>query len=104
LICVTGTASAQEAAKDNWYFSWGYSRQHYAPTDIHISQPSLGNDFTVRRVEASDFPSTLEKNLQAIARLDITNPQENVRIGYYLNPEKILQWSFQLTIASTTPI
>jgi len=92
----TSSAFAEEKANDNWYFSWGYSRQHYAPTDIHISQPSLGNDFTVRHVEASDFPSTLEKNLQAIARLDITNPQENVRIGYYLNPEKTFAVEFSV--------
>jgi len=100
LICVIDTASAQEAAKEpsqtNWYFSWGYSRQQYAPTDIHISQPSLGNDFTVQRVQAGDFPTSLGKTLQSITHLDITNPQENVRIGYYLNSEKNFAVEFSL--------
>jgi hypothetical protein len=100
LICVIDTASAQEVAKqaanDNWYFSWGYSRQQYAPTDIHISQPSLGNDFTVHRVQAGDFPTSLGKTLQSITHLDITNPQENVRVGYYLNPEKNFAVEFSL--------
>jgi len=100
LICVFDTASAQEVAKqaanDNWYFSWGYSRQQYAPTDIHISQPSLGNDFTVHRVQAGDFPTSLGKTLQSITHLDITNPQENVRVGYYLNPEKNFAVEFSL--------
>ena len=36
---------------ENWYFSWGYSRQQYAPSDIRVSQPELGNDFTVRKAQ-----------------------------------------------------
>ena len=28
-----------------WYFSWGTSKQWFANTDIHVSQPSQGNDF-----------------------------------------------------------
>jgi len=31
----------------NWYFSWGYSRQQYAPSDIHVTQPDIGSDFVV---------------------------------------------------------
>ena len=74
-----------------WYFSWGYSRQQYAPSDIHVSQPSLDNDFTLHQVKASDYPGTVGDAVNSLFKLDFTSPQENVRIGYFLNPEKPLQ-------------
>ena len=72
----------------NWYFSWGYSRQQYGPTDIHVSQPDIGSDFVVRNARASDFPSSPEDTLTSLFNLDLTNPQNNVRIGKFLNLEK----------------
>lgn len=83
-------ANFDKALKDEgkWYFSWGYGRQQYAPSDIHISQPSLGNDFTLHQVNASDYPGSVGDAVNAFVKLDLTSPQENVRIGYFLNPEK----------------
>jgi len=99
-------SSAQAATKDNfgralkeennWYFSWGYSRQQYAPSDIHVSQPGLGNDFTVRQAAATDFPSSPQDTIQSLLELDFTNPQENVRIGKFMNPEKTFAIEFSL--------
>ena len=83
-------------AKKNWYFSWGYSRQQYAPSDIHISQPTLGNDFTVHQARASDFPSSVAEALDSLVHLNITNPQENVRVGKFMNPEKTFAIEFSL--------
>ena len=80
----------------NWYFSWGYSRQQYAPSDIHISQPSQGNDFTVHKAAASDFPSSVSDTLSSLVNFDFTNPQENVRIGKFMNPEKTFAIEFSL--------
>ena len=79
-----------------WYFSWGYSRQQYAPSDIHISQPSLGNDFTVSKAAASDYPSSVSDTLSSLTNLDFTNPQENVRVGKFMNAEKTLAIEFSL--------
>nr|WP_315466241.1 hypothetical protein [uncultured Rhodoferax sp.] len=73
---------------ENWYFSWGYSRQQYAPSDIHVSQPELGNNFTVRQAKGSDFPSSVSDTLSSLVNLDFTNPQENIRVGKFMNPEK----------------
>ena len=72
----------------NWYFSWGYSRDQYAPSDIHITQPGLGNNYTVHQAAAQDFPANFGDTLQSIASLNFTAPQENVRIGKFMNPEK----------------
>jgi hypothetical protein len=80
----------------NWYFSWGYSRQQYAPSDIHVSQPSLGNDFTVRQVRASDYPSSVADSIRSLFELDFTNPQENVRVGRFMNAEKSFAIEFSL--------
>lgn len=90
----TAPSSTSEAVsrtlneENNWYFSWGYSRQQYSPTDIHVSQPGLGNDFTVRQVSGSDFPATPKQTWDSIINFDFTTPQENVRIGKFMNPEK----------------
>jgi hypothetical protein len=67
-------AAFDRASRDegNWYFSWGYSRQQYAPSDIHVSQPELGNDFTVHKATATDFPATLQQTIDATLSFDFT--------------------------------
>lgn len=80
----------------NWYFSWGYSRQQYAPSDIHVSQPTLGNDFTVHKAAASDYPASFQETIDSIVNLDFTTPQENIRIGRFMNPEKTFAIEFSL--------
>jgi hypothetical protein len=89
-------ANFDHAVKDDgsWYFSWGYSRQQYASSDIHVSQPGLGNDFTLHHVNASDYPGSLSDAVNSLFKLDFTSPQENVRIGYFLNPEKTFAIEF----------
>ena len=91
-------ASFDRAINDggNWYFSWGFSRQQYAPSDIHVSQPGLGNDFTVRQARASDFPASFEDTITSTLKLELTNPKENVRIGKFLNPEKTFAIEFSI--------
>ncbi len=81
---------------ENWYFSWGYSRQQYAPSDIHVSQPGLGNDFTVHQASAKDYPTTPQETLDSLVNLDFTTPQENMRIGKFMNPEKTFALEFSL--------
>jgi hypothetical protein len=83
-------------ADNNWYFSWGYSRQQYAPSDIHVSQPGLGNDFTVHQTAASDFPTSIEDTIKSTLNLELTNPQENIRIGKFMNPEKTFAIEFSI--------
>jgi hypothetical protein len=92
------TAKVDRALSEepNWYFSWGYSRQQYAPSDIHVSQPGLGNDFTVRHAAGSDFPATMQETFTAIRNFDLTLPQENVRVGKFMNPEKTFAIEFSL--------
>ena len=83
-------------AKNDWYFSWGWSRQQYAPSDIHVSQPGLGNDFTVHQATATDFPTSFEDTIKSTLNLELTNPQENIRIGKFMNPEKTFAIEFSI--------
>jgi hypothetical protein len=92
----TATFDRALNSENNWYFSWGYSRQQYAPSDIHVSQPGLGNDFTVHQAAASDFPTNPQDTINSLFSLDFTNPQENVRVGKFMNPEKTFAIEFSL--------
>jgi hypothetical protein len=85
------------AKKDTWYFSWGYSRQQYAPSDIHVTQPGEGNNFTVHQVEASDFPSSIADTFQITDGMpNLTGPQENVRLGKFMDPDQTFAIEFSL--------
>lgn len=80
----------------NWYFSWGYSRQWYAPSDIHVTQPSLGNNFTVHNVKGSDAAPTFSEGVDSTLNLNFFNPQENIRVGKFMDPEKTFAVEFSL--------
>jgi len=77
-----------------WFFIWGYNRDYYLPTDIHVSQPSLGNDFTVHSVHGNDYPQWNEG--AGIFDKDITVPQFNFRVGHYINQEQDLALEFSI--------
>lgn len=80
----------------NWYFSWGYSRQYYKPSDIHVTQPSLGNNFTVHQVKATDFATNIPETLDSLAKFNFFAPQENIRIGRFMDAEKTFAVEFSL--------
>ena len=68
-----------------WYGSWGYSKQYYLPTDIHVSQPSLGNAFTIHGVHGGD-----DFSLSDIFNGDLFGPEYNIRIGRFINDERTI--------------
>lgn len=95
-VAVNFDKTLQSGNQDNWYFSWGYSRQQYAPSDIHVSQPELGNDFTVHQAQATDFPANFGDTIKSIIGLDFTTPQNNLRIGKFMNDEKTFAIEFNV--------
>ncbi len=80
----------------NWYFSFGLSKQQYAPSDIHVSQPELGNDFTVHQARGSDFSGSPEEVVNSLLHFGFTDPQENIRIGKFRDAEKTFAIEFSL--------
>ncbi|MDQ7015167.1 MAG: hypothetical protein Q9N68_02200 [Gammaproteobacteria bacterium] len=63
-----------------WFVMWGYNRAIYQNSDIHFKGDDY--DFTLLDVKADDVPSTFQWNY---IFPDITIPQNNAKIGYYLD-------------------
>src|SRR5580692_4905334 len=69
--------------KGNWWFSWGYNKEWYTHSSIHIDQPSLGNDYTFRNTFAEDKVGWDGH----FFRTPITIPQYNYRIGHWFKDD-----------------
>ena len=89
LAMISGNIMAQKAAKKKerkgeFYLSWGYNKEWFTQSDLHVSQPGLGNDYVLKAVKASDKPGW-DDNLLGKA---ISIPQYNYRLGYFFNKKK----------------
>src|SRR5215203_418079 len=71
------------------FFSWGYNGDHYTTSDLHVSQPSLGNDFTLADVQARD-----SKPWGNIIGHSLYVPQYNVRGGIFFNE----RWGLEVAL------
>jgi hypothetical protein len=60
------------------YFSWGYNADVFKPADLHIDQPSLGNDFVLHGVRSHD-----QKGWTDLFHNSLTTSQYSARIGYF---------------------
>lgn len=105
LLLATPFAGAQDLGKQlddasesegHWYASWGYSRQQYADSNIHVRQPGEGNDFVVHSAAASDYPTGLVHTIRSIFTLNVTAPQENIRIGRFIDEDRTFAIEFSL--------
>ena len=82
---------AQQSNHD-FYFSWGYNAEWYSNSDIHISQPELGNDFVFVQAQAHD-----NIGWDKLFYHPLTIPQYNYRLGYFFSPEWALEINFDHT-------
>ena len=89
-----GTALS-DTSSGSWYFSWGYNKDYWSNSDIHISQPGLNNKFTVYDVSAGDFPGWNT----GIFNKDLMSPQYNIRIGHFIN--RAHTWGVELSFDHT---
>lgn len=76
------------AKKGEWYFSWGYNKEWYTGSDLHIKQPSLGNDYVIKDVRARDKPGWDH----GLFKKDLSIPQYNYRLGYFFKDN----WAFEI--------
>ncbi len=70
---------------DGWFFTWGYNKTHFSNSNINVSQPSLGNNFTVNGVQGHDeyhFPTCCSP--------------DNLRLGRYLDDAKTIALDLSL--------
>jgi hypothetical protein len=80
-----------------WYFSWGYNKEFWSNTDIHVSQPGLGNDFTIHDVQGQDEL----QQLGDIFTTSLFGPQYNFRIGRFINDSFGVELNFDHTKYTT---
>jgi len=80
-----------------WYFSWGYNKEFWSNSDIHVSQPGLGNDFTIHYVQGQD---ELQR-ASDIFNTDLFGPQYNIRIGRFITDTFGVELNFDHTKYST---
>lgn len=62
------------------YFSWGYNKEWYSKSDLHISQPELNNEYAFKDIKAQDHIGW-DKLFQRA----LTIPQYSYRLGYFFN-------------------
>lgn len=99
LTCITNSFSQEQIpvkkTKGSLYFSWGYNRDAFSKSDIHLKNttgeynPVTGNhdyyDFTIYDATAKD-----RNGIRDVFNTDLTIPQYVYRIGYYFNNKKDL--------------
>jgi hypothetical protein len=82
----TAAQQKKEKRKHEFYFSWGYNTEWYTHSNLHISQPSLGNDYTFENVNAHDHRGWDGQFFTEALSI----PQYNYRLGYFINEKKQL--------------
>ena len=81
MISISVFSQKKNRVLSGMYLQWGYNTEWYTKSNIHFTMPN-GTNFTLHNAKASDRP-----DLDAIYKKpkDISIPQYNYRIGFYLN-------------------
>lgn len=72
-----------------YFVSWGYNGDKYTKSDMHFSQPSLGNEFTLAGVQARE-----SKGWTSLFSHGLFVPQYNIRIGVFFNEK----WGVEMAL------
>ncbi len=82
-----GFDGGKKRSGGEWYVSWGYNKDVWAPVDIRVSQPGLGNDVTFHDVKAHDEPPW---KTGLWNKGDLTYSQYNFRVGRFIGKKRAL--------------
>src|ERR1700760_607461 len=77
------------------YASWGYNKEWYTNSTIHVSQPKLGNNYDFVHVKGHDHPGWDE----GLFSKALSIPQYNYRLGFLLDEER--GWGFEINFDHT---
>jgi hypothetical protein len=100
IICIllnslTSFSQKKIVKNGSFYASWGYNREWYTKSDLHVSQPGLNNNYTFVDIKAHDHPGW-DNDLFHKA---LTIPQYNYRIGYFFNEKQT--WGVEINFDHT---
>ena len=88
ILFISGSTTSIAQNKSNFingmYIQWGYNKEWYTRSNIHFNM-SNGNNFTLHNARAHDRPD-LDAVLKTPTQISI--PQYNYRIGFYLNKKQ----------------
>ena len=82
-------ASQTRSSRREFFIAWGYNGDSYANSDLHIRQPSLGNEFTLVDVRVRDSKAWTD-----LFNHSLFVPQYNFRIGMFFNEK----WGVELAL------
>jgi hypothetical protein len=77
-------------SRREYFGSWGYNGNAFTKSDIHFSQPSLGNAFTLAGVQARDSKGWTSR----LFTHSLTVPQYNVRFGFFFSDK----WGLEVAL------
>jgi hypothetical protein len=81
--------------KHEIYFSWGYNTEWYTKSNVAVSQPPLGNNYTFQNISGHDHKGW-DDGLFSKA---LTIPQYNYRLGFIIDEEK--GWGVEINFDHT---
>jgi hypothetical protein len=81
---ITNAQKEKSKRKGEFYFSWGYNTEWFTNSNVHVSQPELGNDYSFLNIKGHDHRGWDE----GLFSKAISIPQYNYRLGYIFNEEK----------------
>ena len=87
VVLVALNVHAQQKKKERkgeFYFSWGYNKEWYTRSSVHVIQPSLGNDYKFKSIEGHDHPGWDE----GLFHIALSIPQYNYRLGYIFDRKR----------------
>jgi len=95
LIPFAGRTQTEPRRHGEFYFSWGYNTEWYTHSNLKISQPALGNEFTFQNIKGHDHRGWDE----GLFSKALTIPQYNYRIGYFFGNKK--DWGIEINFDHT---
>jgi hypothetical protein len=90
---IAAAQSKYPSHKGEFYFSWGYNKEWYTQSNLHIVQPELNSNYTFKGVRAHDHPGWDE----GLFNRALTIPQYNYRLGYFIKDDLGFEINFDHT-------
>ena len=80
----TPLVPAPKARNQYFYLTWGYNAETYTRSNLHVSQPEIGYEYTMHKVHGHDFKGWDK----GIFNQELTIPQYSYRIGWMFDKKR----------------
>lgn len=80
----TAPAKIKKERNQYFYLTWGYNAETYTRSNLHVSQPEMGYEYTLHNVRARDHRGWEE----GIFHQELTIPQYSYRLGWMFDKKR----------------